>query len=130
MDLSNSSLWRLVYVNNFTSEYIRALSIPIGEFETDPISRRITRIRVTNSRAGDNWTYAGHCRQIINAGGVSSSVKKQSLDLNIDNVIIWEDFSSYKLRIKFPRYFTQATITIYEYIGVIPSVIPSISVGF
>lgn len=93
------------------------MSIPIDEFDTDPISRRITRIKVTNSRAGSNWTYAGRCEQIVNAGGVPSSVKKYSLDLNIDKVIVWEDFTPYKLRIKFPRYFTQATVSIFGFTG-------------
>lgn len=120
MDLSNPSLWQLVYLNSFTSEYTRALPVAIGEFETNPIARRITRIKVTNSRAGINWTYAGRCNQIVSAGGVQSSVKKSTLELNTDQVIVWEDFTPYRLRVKFPKYFTQATISIYEYLGVIP----------
>jgi hypothetical protein len=117
MDLSNPSLWQLSYIQSFNSEFIRALNIPIPEFDTPNFEGRITRIKVTNSRARDNWKYAGRCNQIINAGNVSSAVKTYGLELNQDRVIIWEDFSLYNLRIKFPKYFSQATISIFQYTG-------------
>ena len=120
MDLSNPSQWVLRYLQSFTSESIRALDLPIPTFETSEFGDRFIRVRVTNSFAKTNWVYAGKAKQVVNAGGVPTITNSKSLELN--NFVLWDlqGFDSYKLRISFPRYFTQATISIFGYIGPIP----------
>lgn len=117
MNLSSPSDWSLRYVQSFTSESIRALDIPIPAFQTPELNDRFLRIRVTNSTAKANWTYAGKAKQVVNAGGVETLYDRKLLELN--NFVLWDlqQFDTYKLRVTFPRYFSQATISIFGYTG-------------
>lgn len=118
MDISNPANWTLRYLQSFSSSYIRGLGLPIPEFDTPiALSDRYLRIRVTSSTAKVNWVYAGKVVQIINAGGVDTDCDRLHLKLN--DSLLWQldDFGAYKLRVTFPKYFTQATITIFGYSG-------------
>jgi hypothetical protein len=75
------------------------------------------RIRVTSSTAKPNWRKAGKASQIINAGSVDTEVNNLALRLN--DSLLWQlqDFGDYKLQVAFPKYLTQATVSIYGYNG-------------
>ena len=117
MDLSNPSNWQLRYLQSFASSYVVALSIPIPTFDTPDLSDRILRVRVTSSNAKPSWSRAGKALQIINAGSVETEAGYLALRLN--DSLLWQlqDFGSCKLRVTFPKYLTQATISIYGYTG-------------
>ena len=117
MNLSNPSDWNLRYLQSFASASIRALDFPIPPFQTSQFSDRFIRIRVTSSTAKSSWRYAGKASQIIDAGGLETVSDRRSLELN--DFILWDlqQFDSYKLRISLPRYFSQATISIFGYTG-------------
>lgn len=112
------NLWSLRYLQSFNSANIGLLFPPIAPFLTQEFSDRYLRIRVTSSEAKSNWTYAGFVSAIVNAGGVDASV--QSLSLRLDESKIFEidpEFTNYKIKVSFPRYFKQATISIFGYTG-------------
>jgi hypothetical protein len=115
MDLSNPNLWELRYIQSFTGDAVRGLDVPIPVFETGQLSDEIIRVRITNSTARDNWTFGGTAKQIINAGGVDTVAGSLSLQLNESLLWILQDYDSYKLKIKLPRYFKQATLSIFAY---------------
>lgn len=117
MDLSNPSQWGLRCVQSFASEYIRGLGLPIGVFDTSDLSDRYLRVRVTSSTAKPNWVSAGRATQIINAGGVETD--SSHLFLRLNDSLLWHlpEFDSYKLRVTLPKYFTQATISIFGFVG-------------
>ena len=117
MDLSNPSQWVLRYVQNFSSEYIRGLGLPISPFDTGELSDLILRVKVTSTTAKTNWVYAGKATQVIDAGNVETDADE--LYLKLDKPLLWipKEFISYKLRVRLPKYFTQATISIFGYTG-------------
>jgi hypothetical protein len=117
--LADPSEWSLRYVQSFTSESILALNMPIPTFDTGDLSDSLLRLRVTSSKASDTWYRAGRIRQIINAGGVDTEVLSKSLRLG--DSLLWQlqSLGSYRLRVTFPHYFTQATISIFGYTGLL-----------
>lgn len=117
MDLSNPDLWVIRYIQSFTGDAVRGLDIPIPVFDTPGLGDRFIRVRVTSSTARANWSFAGTAKQIISAGGVESVNQRFRFELNDSLLCDLPDFNLYKLRIKFPRYFTQATISIFGYVG-------------
>jgi|JFJP01.1.fsa_nt_gi hypothetical protein len=117
MGLSNPALWQLVYLQNFTAEYFDFLQLPIVTFDTPPISQHIIRLKVSSTESRPSWVRAGNASQIVNAGNVSSSIKNLSLILNQDRVVFLEPFTPYFLRFALPKYFTQATVSIFGYTG-------------
>lgn len=119
MDLSNPSLWQLVYLQNFTAEFFGVDQLPIATFDTPSFSNQIIRLKITSADSKPNWTRAGNCSQIIDAGNVQSVIKNYSLFLKQDRVIILEPFTPYFLRFGLPRYFTQATVSIFGYTGLL-----------
>ena len=117
MDLSNPSLWQLAYLQSFNSEYFGALQLPIATFDTPQISQTVIRLKITSTEAKPSWSRAGNVSQIVNAGNVQSAIKNYGLYLNQDRVLILEPFSPYILRFGLPKWFTQATISIFGFTG-------------
>ena len=117
MSFSDPSLWAIRYLQSFNSANIGLYYPAIPAFDTPNFSDRFLRIRITSSTARDNWSFAGRANQIINAGGVDSVVDKKSFRLN--DSTIWEikGFYDYRLTIKLPTYFKQATVSIFGYTG-------------
>lgn len=118
MSFSDTSLWSLRYLQSFTSANIGLYFPPIPAFDTPILTDANLRILITNSTASENWTYAGRVSQLVDAGGVNSVVSNLSLRLNEPKV--WQlspDFSQYFLRFFLPRYFKQATISIFGFTG-------------
>lgn len=119
MDLANPSNWQLAYLQNFSSEYFGVLQLPIASFDTPPINQHIIRLKISSTESLPNWSYAGNASQVINAGNVSASIKTLSLVLNQDRVVFLEPFTPYFLRFALPKYFTQATVSIFSFIGAV-----------
>lgn len=120
MSFDDPSLWSLRYLQSFTSANIGAFYPPIPSFDTPNLTDVNLRILITNSMASQNWTFAGRVSQFVNAGGVNSSVS--NLSLKLDEPKIWQlapEFSQYSLRFFLPRYFKQATVSIFGYTGTI-----------
>lgn len=115
MSFDDPSLWTLRYLQSFTSANTGLYYPPIPSFDTLSISKRITRIKVSSSTAKDTWVWAGYFSQMVDAGGVISAVRNQRVKLKEDNVIVWDAFTPYFLRVRFHRHITQATVSIYDY---------------
>ena len=117
MDLGNPSLWQLVYLQSFTAEYFDFLQLPIATFDTPSLTPSVIMLKITSAESKPTWNKAGNVAQIINAGNVQSSIKNHALYLNQDRVLILEPFSPYVLRFGLPKWFSQATISIFGFTG-------------
>jgi len=118
MSFDDPSLWTLRYLQSFTSANTGLYYPPIPSFDTPNLTDANLRILITNSMANGNWTYAGRASQFVDAGSVNSSLSSLALRLNEPKV--WQlspDFSQYFLRFFLPRYFKQATISIFGFTG-------------
>lgn len=104
-------------MQSFSSANIGLFYPAIPPFDTPLLSDRVIRVRITSNQAQDNWTFAGSAKQVVNAGGVDSVKAIKSFELN--DSILWElvNTQSYRLRVKLPRYFKQATVSIFGYTG-------------
>lgn len=120
MSFDDPSLWPLRYLQSFSSANIGLYFPPIPAFDTPILTDANLRILITNSQASTNWTFAGRVSQFVDAGGVNSAVSNISLRLNEPKV--WQlgtEFPQYSLRFFLPRYFKQATISIFGFTGTI-----------
>jgi hypothetical protein len=115
MDFSNPNQWQLVYLQNFTSDYFGLLQLPIATFDTPQITQTTIRVKVGSAEAKPSWNSGGNLYQIVDAGGVPSSIRNHSLTLNQDRVLILEPVSPYFLRFALPKWFTQATVTVFGF---------------
>jgi len=115
MNFSNPDKWQLVYLQNFTGQFFGLLQLPIATFDTPQISQTTIRVKVSSSEIKPNWTSGGNLAQIVNAGGVPSSIRNHSLTLNQDRVLILEPVTPYFLRFALPKWFTQATVSIFGF---------------
>ena len=104
-------------MQSFASANIGLFYPAIPPFDTPLLSDRVLRVRITSNMAQDNWTFAGSAKQLVDAGGVDLVKAFKSFDLN--ESVLWELDSSqaYKLRVRLPRYFKQATVSIFGYTG-------------
>jgi hypothetical protein len=119
MSFSNPNLWALRYLQSFSSANIGLFYPAIPPFDTPILTDATLRVLLTSSTANANWTYAGRVGQFVNAGGVNSVTETLSLRLNEPK--IWQlpaEFSQYSLRFFLPRYFKQATVSIFGYTSV------------
>lgn len=121
MDLSNPNLWVLRYLQSFNSANIGGFFPPIDPFDTSALSDKILRVRVTNSLAKPNWTNAGKASMLVDSGGVNAVADSLYLRLSEPTLWVLPQYSSYFVRLSLPRYFTQATISIFAYTGTIPN---------
>jgi len=117
MNLSDPSLWSLIYLQSFNSEYFGALQLPIAIFDTPSFDLTMIRLKISSNNSRPSWSWGGNVYQVINAGNVQSVIEKYSLDLGDDRVLILEPFSPYVLRFELPRWLPQATISIFGYTG-------------
>jgi hypothetical protein len=90
---------------------------PILEFTSNVIAALID-----NSEALDTWYSAGWISQRINlpfGPSTTSSINSQRLRLRQKQLLIFPKLTpTYKISVQFPRWFTQASVTIWEYTGV------------
>ena len=118
MSFDDPSLWSLRYLQSFASANIGLFYPAIPPFDTPILTDANLRVLITSSTANANWTYAGRVSQFVNAGGVNSVTETLSLRLNEPK--IWQlpaEFSQYSLRLFLPRYFKQATVSIFGFTG-------------
>jgi hypothetical protein len=110
-------MWTLRYLQNFNSANIGLFYAPIPTFITPVFTDRIIRARMTSTQAQSNWTRAGRVSQVVNAGNVEAVT--ESIYLRLGESRLWqlEDFGDYKLQVSFPKYFRQATVSIFGYTG-------------
>lgn len=81
----------------------------------------IIAVFVENSEALDTWNYAGRLSQIINLpfgpNSTGSAVDNQRLWLRRKQLLIFPQLTpTYKILVQFPKWFTQVSITIWEYL--------------
>jgi len=118
MSFDDPSLWTLRYLQSFASANIGLFYPAIPAFDTPTLSDRNLRVLITSSEAKDTWTYAGRASQFVNAGGVNSVVVSQTFRLNEPKYLqLSADFPLYFLRFNLPRYFRQATVSIFGFTG-------------
>lgn len=117
MNLSDPSLWSLIYLQSFSGEYFGALQLPIATFDTPVFNLTTIRLKISSNTSRPSWSWGGYVSQIIDAGNVQSVIKKYSLDLGDDRVLILEPFSPYVLRFELPKWLPQSTISIFGYTG-------------
>ena len=117
MDLSNPSLWQLVYLQSFSGNYFGTLRLPIPPFESPQLFKKVIRVKITTIPARPSLNWAGNMNQVINAGNVQTVIQKYSLNIGEDRAIFLEDFTPYILRFRLARWLPQATISIYEFSG-------------
>lgn len=115
MDLTNPSLWQLVYLQSFTAEFFDFLQLPIATFDTPLFNQRVIRIKVTSTQFTSSRKWAGNFSQVINAGNVLAEIKDYSIYLNQDRVIFLEPFPPFSLRFRLAKRLSQATISIFGY---------------
>lgn len=118
MSFDNPALWSLRYLQSFNSANIGLFYPAIPAFDTPILTDLNLRVLITNSEAKDTWTYAGRATQFVSAGGVNTAVINQGFRLNEPKLLELEpQFSQYFLRFNLPRYFKQATVSIFGYTG-------------
>lgn len=118
MSFDDPSLWSLRYLQSFASANIGLFYPAIPAFDTPALTDLSLRVLITSSEAKPNWTYAGRVSQLVNAGGVSTVVRNDSFRLGEHKLLELDpDFPQYFLRFNLPRYFKQATVSIFGYTG-------------
>ena len=115
LDLDNSANWTPKDAQFFTSSSENLLS----EYLSPDLNSNILGVLISNSEAKDTWNFAGYgCQQIQLPFGPNSSSTTNYRKLWLKNkqlLIFPELVSTYKLFIRFPKWFTQASVTVWEY---------------
>ncbi len=132
VELSNSDNWQSIYSTN-----INAVQVPMqnGGYLASPIpeisvpfvlDKFILAVSVdTDVPSGSTWRFAGYINQKISTGLVvggsqdATTVKGQPLFLDQINLILFNKIStSYGVSVKVPKWFTRASVIVWEYTGV------------
>ncbi len=132
VELSNSDNWESIYSTN-----INAVQVPMqnGKYLSSPIpeivvpfllDNFILAVSVDTDVPTDSvWRFAGYINQKISAGLVvgggqdATTVRGRPLFLDQINLILFNKIStSYGVSIKVPKWFTRASVTVWEYTGV------------
>lgn len=105
------------------SQTFATANAPLTEYlSVVTFSSNIIGIVVTVDNAPETWDFAGWLSQIINlpfgSNFTGSGVNDRRLWLRRKQLLIFPQLAStYKIAIQFPKWFTQASITIWEYLG-------------
>ncbi|MCC3473310.1 MAG: hypothetical protein JGK38_23935 [Microcoleus sp. PH2017_15_JOR_U_A] len=116
LNLESSENWEQRLAQSFvtTPENLLPEYAPNFEFNSNIIA-----VLVDNSEALDTWYSAGWISQRINlpfGSTAASSVNATRLRLREKQLLIFPKLTAtYKISVRFPRWFTQASITIWEY---------------
>ncbi|MEG4484848.1 hypothetical protein [Microcoleus sp. D2_18a_B4] len=115
-EFGNNTNWLQSDSQNFTGYGIPNY-IPPYEFE-----KHILAIHVSNSEAKESWNFAGWVSQKIRLGvgpnQAAEPVANRKLWLRRTQLLIFQPLATtYTLEIGFPRWFKQASLTIWEYWG-------------
>ncbi len=132
VELNNSDNWQSIYSTN-----VNAVQVPMrdGKNLVSPIPEIVVPVLLdkfilavsvgTDVPENSIWRFAGYLNQKISTGLVigggqdATTVKGQPLFLDQINLILFQKISTdYAVSVKVPRWFTRASITVWEYTGV------------
>lgn len=119
LDLENSANWQPREAQSF----VTAPETPIPNWlSTQNFNSNIIGVLVDNSAAKPTWHFAGWLSQHIflpfGPGSDDSATNDRRLWLRRKQLLIFPAIAPvYRISVRFPRWFTQASITIWEYQG-------------
>ena len=118
LDLENPENWepRLAQFFTTTPEILLAEYAPNFDFTSNIIA-----VLVDNSEALPTWYTGGWISQIINlpfGPNATATINNKRLRLREKQLLISDKLTpTYKIKVRFPRWFIQASITLWEYVG-------------
>jgi|SRR6478672_6133027 len=119
LDLENSANWQPRLAQSFVASPDNSLPEYAPNFD---FNSNIIAVLVDNSEAPDTWYSAGWLSQRINlpfGPSAASNLNSTRLFLKQKQLLIFPKIvATYKISVRFPRWFTQASITVWEYAGV------------
>lgn len=119
LELENPAHWVPRDFQSFTA----APETPIPDWlSTQNFNSNILGVFVDNSAAKETWHFAGWLSQHIflpfGPGSGGSTTNDRRLWLRRKQLLIFPAIASvYRIGVRFPKWFTQASITIWEYQG-------------
>jgi len=118
IDLENSENWEPRLAQSFTTN----LETPLAEYAPNfDFTSNIICCLVDNSEALPTWYSAGWISQKINlpfGPNTRGSTSNKRLRLREKQLLIFSKLTpTYKISIYFPKWFTQASVTVWEYTG-------------
>lgn len=117
LELENAANWTIKDSQFFTT----AAETLLPEYLSVDLTSNIIGVLVANSEALDTWNWAGWAYQQIQlpfGPGSSSATNYRKLWLRQKQLLIFPKLiSTYKFAVKFPKWFTQASVTVWEYTG-------------
>ena len=115
MDLSNPSNWSLNYQQTISGSNLPDFLVPFS------FNAQILAVHIYTSGDKPTWHTAGWMNQLVETNLVSSSsvwsAFSQRTLLGGNIVFLPNNFSSYQLQFSFPRWFPDAYLTIWSYLG-------------
>ncbi|MEG4010405.1 hypothetical protein QUA41_30760 [Microcoleus sp. Pol11C1] len=118
LDLENSANWQ----PRLAQSFVGSSENPLPEYAPNfDFTSNIIAVLVDNSEALDTWYSAGWIGQKINlpfGPTAASTFSNTRLKLRQKQLLVFPKLvPTYKISVRFPRWFTQASITIWEYLG-------------
>jgi len=117
LELENAANWAIKDSQFFTT--LPELLLP--EYVSVELTSNIIGVFVANSEALDTWNFAGWSWQQIQlpfGPGSSSTINYHKLWLRQKQLLVFPKLvTTYKFSARFPKWFKQASVTVWEYIG-------------
>ena len=117
LELEKAEFWQIRDSQFFTT----SSELLLPEYLSVDLTSNIIGVLVANGEALDTWNWAGwSCQHIQLPFGPSSSstINWRKLWLRQKQLLIFPKLvTTYKLFVRFPEWFTQASITVWEYTG-------------
>lgn len=117
MDLENPANWVLRDSQGFTTSE----NTPLSEYlSIVRFTSNIIGVLVDNSAAKDTWKFAGWAAQRVNApigpNSIPTKLNYRRLWLREKQLLVFSsDITNYQITVRFPEWFRQASITVWEY---------------
>jgi hypothetical protein len=117
LELEKAEFWQIRDSQFFTT----SSELLLPEYLSVDLTSNIIGVLVANGEALDTWNWAGWSCQHIQlpfGPGSSSTINWRKLWLRQKQLLIFPKLvTTYKLFVRFPKWFTQASITVWEYTG-------------
>lgn len=119
LELENAANWAVKESHFFEvtpeNPFLEYLSV-------ETFNSNVIGVLVDNAKALDTWHFAGWLGQVINLpfgpNPAGSAISDRRLWLRRKQLFVFPQFTpTYKISARFPKWFTQASITIWEYQG-------------
>lgn len=118
MNLTNSSLWELGYLQNFSGQEIGLEVMRIPSFFTPIFNKNIIKIRCTSSTALPTRSRLGYIDRCITLDSNEINiVDNYALYLRDSRIFKFDDFGAYSLRFKPDQDIKQLTVSIFQFMG-------------